>query len=132
MHSEIIILVWIAKSSLMSQEQIQWCVCVCVCVSCQLCLTLRNLMDYSLPGSDVHGILQARILELVATAFSRRSSPHRDQTESPALQADSLLSESQWYKHFIHSWTLWENMVCENLWELNLYKCFLHLGFRLD
>ena len=35
-------------------------------------------MDYSLPGSSVHGILQARILEWVAIPFSRRSSWPRD------------------------------------------------------
>ena len=40
------------------------CVCVCVCVSeAQLCPTLCNPMDYTLPGSSVHGILQARILK---------------------------------------------------------------------
>ena len=38
---------------------------VCVCVA-QLCPTLCNPMDYSPPGSFVHGILQARILEWVA------------------------------------------------------------------
>ena len=32
----------------------------------QLCLTLCNPMDYSLPGSSVHGVLQERILEWVA------------------------------------------------------------------
>ena len=37
----------------------------------QLCLTLCEPMDCSLPGSSVHGILQARILELVAIPFSR-------------------------------------------------------------
>ena len=37
----------------------------------QYCLTLCNLMDYNLPGSSVHGILQARILEWVAIPFSR-------------------------------------------------------------
>ena len=36
----------------------------------QLCLTLCDLMDCSLPGSSVHGILQARELEWVAIAFS--------------------------------------------------------------
>ena len=36
--------------------------------SLQLCLTLCNPMDHSLPGSSVHGILQARILEWVATS----------------------------------------------------------------
>ena len=37
----------------------------------QLCLTLCNPMSYSLPGSSVHGILQARILEGVTISFSR-------------------------------------------------------------
>ena len=37
----------------------------------QLCLTLCNHVDYSPPGSSVHGILQARILEWVAILFSR-------------------------------------------------------------
>ena len=37
-------------------------------------------MDYSPPGSSVHGILQARILEQVAIFSSRESSPPRDQT----------------------------------------------------
>ena len=46
----------------------------------QLCLTLCNPMDRSLPGSSVHGILQARILEWVAISFSRGSSRPRDQT----------------------------------------------------
>ena len=36
----------------------------------QLCLTLSNLMDCSLPGSSAHGILQARVLEWGAIAFS--------------------------------------------------------------
>jgi hypothetical protein len=37
-------------------------------------------MDYILPGSSVHGILQARILEWVAIPFSRASFQPRDQT----------------------------------------------------
>ena len=36
----------------------------------QLCLTLRDSMDCSLPGSSVHGIFQARVLEWVAIAIS--------------------------------------------------------------
>ena len=46
----------------------------------QLCLTLCNLMDCSLPGSSVHGIFQARILEWVSISFSRGSSLSRDWT----------------------------------------------------
>ena len=36
----------------------------------QLCLTLSDPMDYSPPGSSVHGIFQARVLEGGAIAFS--------------------------------------------------------------
>ena len=47
----------------------------------QLCLTLCDPMDCNLPGSSVHGILQARILEWAAIPFSRGSSRPRDQTQ---------------------------------------------------
>ena len=52
-----------------------------------------DLMDSSLPGSFVHGIIQARILEWVATSLSKGFSwPGIKPTSpmSPALQADSL------------------------------------------
>ena len=55
----------------------------------QSCLTLCNPMDYSLPGSSVHGIFQAIVLEWIAISFSRGSS----QPRSPALQTDALPSE---------------------------------------
>ena len=48
--------------------------------SSQSCPTLFNPMDCSPPGSSVHGILQARILEWLAIPFSRGSSGPRDQT----------------------------------------------------
>ena len=57
------------------------CVCVCVCVYMRVCVfshsvvsSLCNPMDCSLPGSSVHGILQARILEQVAISYSKRYS----------------------------------------------------------
>ena len=52
---------------------------LCVLVT-QSCLTLWDPMDCSSPGSPVHGILQARILEWVAIPFSRGSSQPRDRT----------------------------------------------------
>ena len=54
-------------------------------------LLFCNPMDCSPPGSSVHGISQPRILEQVATSFSRRSSP--TQGSNPSLlhwQVDSL------------------------------------------
>ena len=47
----------------------------------------------SLPGSSVHGILQARILEWVTVPFSRGYSQPRIKSRSPALQVDSLPAE---------------------------------------
>ena len=61
-------------------------------VRLQLCLTLCNTVECSLPGSSVHGTVQARILEWVAISYSRGSS--RLTHGSPAAlywQADSLL-----------------------------------------
>ena len=54
--------------------------CVCVCEVAQSCPTLCDPVDCSPPGSSVHGILQARILEWIAISFSRGSSQPRDQT----------------------------------------------------
>ena len=47
--------------------------------SLQLCPTLGDPMDRSLPGSSVHGILQARIMEWITISYSRGSSRPRDQ-----------------------------------------------------
>ena len=51
-----------------------------LCLVAQLCLTLCDPMDCSPPGSSVHGILQARILEWIAMPSSRGPSRARDWT----------------------------------------------------
>ena len=56
------------------------CVCVCVLVA-QVHITLWYPKDSSFPGSSVHRILQARILEWVAIPFSSGSSRPRDRTQ---------------------------------------------------
>ena len=62
------------------------CACVCVCVLVtQSCPTLCNTMDCSPPGSSVHRISQAKILEWVAISFSRGSSHREIKLMSPAL-----------------------------------------------
>ena len=78
------------------------CVCICVLVT-QSCPTLCDHMDHSLPGSSVHWILQDRILEWVAMPSSSESSQPRDRTESPALQADCLLSKPSMHMCIIYS-----------------------------
>ena len=71
--------------------------CVCTCVHTHTCdwscLTLCDPVDCSPPGSSVHGILQARVLEWVAILFSRDLSDPGIESGSPVLQADSLPSE---------------------------------------
>ena len=47
----------------------------------QSCLTLCDLMDFTLPGSSVHGIFQATVLEWFAISFSRGSSRPRNRTQ---------------------------------------------------
>ena len=70
------------------------CVCVCVCLSVtQSCPTLWDPMDCSLPGSSVHGIPQARILEWVAIHSPGDLPEPGIKPRSPALQVDSLLTK---------------------------------------
>ena len=65
------------------------CVCVCVCTHAQLCLIL---CDLSPPGSSVHGISQARILEWVSITFSRGSADPGIESSSPALAGEFFTS----------------------------------------
>ena len=88
--------------------------------SLQSCLTLGNSMGCSPPGSSVCGILQARILEWVAMPFSRGSSQPRNQTRSPAQQADSLPSEHQGRKPRFY--------VCVSIYSVFLFFCFFFLS----
>ena len=60
----------------------------------QSCLTLYP-MDCSPPGSSVHGILQARILEWASISFSRVLPNPGIEPRSPALWANSLPAEPQ-------------------------------------
>ena len=68
--------------------------------SLQSCLTLCSPIDYSPPGSSVHGILQPRILEWVATPSSRGSS-------NPGIKPLSLMSPALAGGFFTTS-TTWE------------------------
>ena len=56
----------------------------------QSCPTLCDPIDWGLPGSSIHGILQARILEWVAISFSRGSSGPRDHTQVSCIGSRSF------------------------------------------
>ena len=70
-----------------------WCVCVCT-LSCSVVsnsLQPHGLMNCRLPGSSVHEIFQAKILEQVAISYSRGSSRPKDNQSLLHWKADSLL-----------------------------------------
>ena len=82
----------------------------------QSCLTLRDPVDCSLPGSSVHGIFQARILECIAIAFS-----------SCELIVYNNYSTSQ----FIHLWRGRIIVLCRIILRVKIYSaCYIEsLGF---
>ena len=100
--------------------------------SLKACPTLCNPRDYSPPGSSIHGILQARILEWVAISSSRGSSQPRDQTQvSPALKEDSLPLSLQGS----HICRVWVSDSCsvrsDSFWPHGLKPAKLLLSMRL-
>ena len=64
--------------------------------SLQMCPTLSDPMDCSLPGSSVHGILQARILEWVAMPSSKGSSRPRDRTQVSHVSCRFFTTSATW------------------------------------
>ena len=71
---------------------------LCVFIFCyslvvKSCLTLCNPVESNLPGSSVHGIFQARILEWIAISFSKASYWPRDQTCVPCFGRWILTAE---------------------------------------
>ena len=81
--------------------KILWCMCMCACSVAESCLTLCNLMDCSLPGSSVHGISQARILEWVTMPSSRGSSWPRDKTLVSCIAGGFFITNATWEAPFL-------------------------------
>ena len=105
----------------------------------QSCLTLCDPMDWSPPGSSVHGILQAKILEWVAISFSRGSSRPRDQTLLCCI-AGRLLTDWGSREALIsllntNQFTGWKvKFHCFNLYSLfhYIFSCILHFFCRIE
>ena len=77
----------------------------------QSCLTLSDPTDYSLPGSSVHGILQAKILEWVAKFLSRGSSQPRNQAHVSCLAGEFFTIEPQGKPDIGVGWRNQENVA---------------------
>ena len=74
-----------------------------VCVCAQSCPTLWDPMVCSPPGSSVHGILQARILEWVAISSSRA-------IQSPRIQSMDQTCISCTGQRILYHWATWEDL----------------------
>ena len=91
----------------------------------QLCPTLCDPMDCGLPGSSIHGIFQARILEWVAISFSRGSSRPRDQTQVSHIGGRRLnlwaTREAQRHVSKLKRWKLWIKLweCSQEAWKMN-------------
>ena len=99
------------------------CVCVCVCVCmhmhAQSSTTLCDHMEYTLPGSSIHGTFQARTLECVAIFYTRESSWPRDRTNR------CLLHLLHWHADSLALHHLGSPFSKQLPWENQLNKCLI-------
>ena len=84
----------------------------------QLCLTLSDPMDCSLPGSSIHGIFQARVLEWGAIAFS----------EYDTIYNEILFSHKKKKKPFLTTWKSFEDIILSEIsWIENTNIVWSHI-----
>ena len=95
-----------------------------LCLRAQSCLTLCDPMDCSLPGSSIHGIFQALVLEWVAFSFSRGSSWPRDQTQVSHIESNSF--PSLFYGPVYDGNLISGSSVCSKS-NLNIWKFSVHV-----
>ena len=84
------------------------------CLVTKLCPTLCDPIDCSPPGSSVHTILQARILEWVAISFSRGSSWPRGQTWVSCIARQILYYWANW-EALVGTWKVKVAQLCPTL-----------------
>ena len=75
---------------------------MCACSVAQFCPILCDPMDWSSPGFSVHGITQERILEWIATSFSRGFSQHQE--GDPASLSPALVGR------FFYQCAIWKGL----------------------
>ena len=99
------------------------CLIVCAHVWAQLCTTLCDPIDCSLPGSSVHGIFQTRILKWVAISYSRGSLQSRDRT-----CISCIFCIGRWILHHCATWEdpfLSQLMATPFFWLPRIYRVTL-------
>ena len=125
-----------------NSTSIHWGLLLFVCV-CSIMSNSCDLVDCSLPGSSVHGIFQAKILELVAISYSRGSSRPGNWTQVSCIAGRFFIDLTTWENEVTQScptlcdpWTVahqappsmgfsrqeyWDGLPCPSPWEATTY-----------
>ena len=105
-------------------HQVYWCP-VCVCSVAQLCPSVCDRRNHNLPGSSVHGFLQARILEWIAMPSSRGFFWSRDRTHVSCISCIG--------RQILYHWATWEalcTIVTRVTLHVESYIAFLMSSLR--
>ena len=105
----------------------------------QLCPTLCDPVDGSLPGSSVHGIFKVRVPEWVTISFSKGSSQPRDRTQVSQLEAGTLTEPPGKLLPVGYLFYIWEcKFPCYSfhashplLPSSHVHKCILYVCFSI-
>ena len=98
----------------------------------QSCLTLRDPMDCSLPGSSVHGIFQTRVVEWVAIAFSTvfiGTFKKKLRWSLLPLHKCRMILSKMWYPHMKKWWCLF-NCPCKLTHIVHLIRVYVLCVFQ--
>ena len=88
----------------------------CLCVHAQACPTLCDPTDWSPPGSSVHGIFQARLLEWVAIYYSR-------DLPDPGIKPESLVLARRFFYHWATREALNHEIFAPCFMSLDMFQC---------
>ena len=98
----------------------------------QSCLTLSDSTDYSPPGSSIHGIFQARVLEWGAIAFSKYDASSKQKTYSLTITCRPITKEVDLKKKLLEILKLVLGIFDTRFFIVNIllhfcHKCFCHI-----
>jgi len=103
------------------------CACTHKCMCAQSCLILCDLMDCSLPGSSVHGIFQASILQWVAISSSRGASWPRIWTCVSCIAGRFLTTWAMYVSGYVQICVLCMPVYICVFVHICMHLCFLYI-----
>ena len=126
------------------------CMSACMLNRCHVQLFVNSCMDCGPPGSSVHGVFQARILEWVAISSSRGSSWPRDQTHVSCISCIGrqilyhgatweahlfwyqTLTRCMFFKHFLPHCGFFSHFLDRGLWSAKVFKLNLDAALNVS